>query len=188
MRRIVLVFIAGFISLSAYSDVIFFPSPYVAFCYSAEFTLCQENTLKPKSSRAWWAGIGCVGPFTFANIPAGWVSRQSYGLEIATEKRHYFKPDTYRNFFFSTYIGAALMTDFKYSKYIEHVNYIGLVPGLKFNYKASVYKDLVLEPYLSLSLPLMYDFREKVFLFPQPVITLGARIGLIKLKAKNKST
>ncbi|OGM10392.1 hypothetical protein A2Z67_01670 [Candidatus Woesebacteria bacterium RBG_13_36_22] len=161
--------------MHAYSDVIFFPRPYVAFCYSAELTLSLENTIKPKSSRAWWAGVGAVGPFTFASIP-------TYGLEIATEKRHYFKPDIYKDFFFSTYCGAALMSDFNLA------NDIGIVPGLKFNYKASITKNLFLEPYLSLSLPLMYDFKAKVYLFPQPVITLGARIGLIKLKTRNKPT
>jgi hypothetical protein len=175
MKRIQLLLLIGLISCSAYCDAIFFPQPYVTFCYSAEFTFSQEKALKPKISRSLWAGAGLVGPFSF-------ISGPTYGLEMAIERRHYFRPDSHKNFFISTYLGTALMSDFKYT------NDIGVVPGLKFNHKAPLTKKLFIEPYLGLSLPLMYDFKIKAYLIPQPVITVGTRLCLIKHKTKKYLT
>ena len=174
-KRNILILIILFKSITGFADVIFFPHQYAVFCYSAEFTTSLEKTFKPKVSRVLWAGIGCVGSFYYFNQP-------SFGLELAYERRYYFKPDSYEHLFISSYIGAALMSDFKYA------HDIGIVPGLKLNYKAQISKKLFAEPYISLSIPIMYDFKEKIGFFPIPVFTIGARIGLIKLRSKTIKT
>jgi len=105
----------------------------------------------------------------------------AYGLEVAIEKRHYFKPDVYRNFFISAYLGTAYMTNF------NNTSHIGVVPGVKINYKAQLTPKLILEPYLSLSLPVTYDVHDSFVYFPFPALTIGARFGLSNLKNKTKT-
>ena len=160
-------------TLSGYSDVIFFPKQYSVFCYSAEFALSLENIVKPKATNTLWGGIGCVGSFQYFNQPV-------FGMEVAYERRHYFKPDSYKNLFISAYLGTALMTDFQSS------NYIGFVPGFKINYKAQITKSFIIEPYLSLSVPIIYDIPYYEGFVPFPVLTIGTRIGLGKVKMKDK--
>lgn len=116
-----------------------------------------------------WGGIGCVGPLLNFDKPV-------FGLELAIEKRHYFRPETFRHFFFSGYIGAAYMTDF------EYIHDIGIVPGIKINYKACFFTKAILEPYISLSLPVCYNLVDESGYFPFPVLTVGVRLGLCKLK------
>jgi hypothetical protein len=175
MNRIIILVILISKTLSGFSDVIFFPHQYAAFCYSAEFIYSLEKTKKSKNSSVLWGGIGCVGSFAYFDHP-------TYGLELALEKRHYFKSDKYKYFFISAYIGTAIMSDFKYA------HDIGIVPGLKFNYKTQISQKAIFEPYLSLSLPIMYDFKEKVGFFPIPVLTIGVRFGLEKLINKRTTT
>ena len=157
---------------TANCDVIYFPYQYTIFCYSAELIYSFEKVKKTKNTTNYWGGIGVVGSFYFLEEP-------TYGLELAIEKRHYFQQDKFKSFFISAYIGTAYMTDFKY------ISDIGIVPGIKINYKAQISKKLILEPYLSLSLPITYDLKGSYRYTPFPAMTIGARFGLGKLKNKN---
>jgi hypothetical protein len=158
-----------FVTLSASCDVVFFPYEYSLISYSAELISCSEKVKTARNTGVFWGGIGCVGPLYFFDKPF-------FGLELAFEKRHYFKPETFRHFFFSGYIGAAYMTDFKY------FHDVGIVPGIKINYKACLFAKTVLEPYISLSVPVCYNLAEGSGYVPFPVLTVGVRFGLCKLK------
>lgn len=74
------------------------------------------------------------------------------------------------------------MTEFKYA------HDIGIIPGIKINYKAQISPKTIVEPYLSLSLPIIYDTKAISGFFPIPVLTVGARFGLFKLKNNIKSS
>jgi hypothetical protein len=169
MKKVVVLSILVSMTLTAWCDVIFVPRQYSVFCYSAEFIYSYEKVKKIKNTTVFWGGVGCVGSFLFIDQP-------TYGLEIAVEKRHYFRADKYKHFFISAYIGAAYMTEFKYA------HDVGIIPGFKINYKAQISPKTILEPYLSLSLPIMYDIKARAGFFPIPVLTVGARFGLFKLK------
>jgi len=168
IKKNILIVCLSLYSLAGSADVIFFPRQYSVLCYSAEFILSLEKSVKPKTTNVLWSGIGCVGSFYYFDQPV-------YGLELGYERRHYFKPDSYKHFSISPYIGTALMTDF------ESIKYIGIVPGVKVNYNAQISKNLLLEPYLSLSIPLIYDIPNIEGYVPFPVLTIGVRIGLGKL-------
>jgi len=163
----VLIFIL--ITSSAKCDVIFFPYQYSLINYSIEFVYSYELAKKVKSSTVLWGGAGAVGSFFYLDEPAA-------GLEIAIERRRYFKAEQYKGFFISGYLGAAYMTDFKYT------HDLGLVPGFKFNYKAQLSKNLVMEPYIGLSVPITIDMNYKDFYFPFPMATIGIRLGITSLK------
>ena len=174
MKKILFLFMLVSVANAARCDVIFVPRQYAAICYSAEFIYSYEILKKPKNTTVFWGGVGCVGSFINSNQP-------TYGVEIAVEKRHYFQPEKFKHFFISAYIGAAYMTEFKYA------HDIGIIPGLKINYKAQTSRGTVLEPYISLSLPIMRDVKENIRFFPIPVVTVGARFGLNKLRNTMKS-
>ena len=172
MKRTLTILAFLFLSLSAKCDVIYFPYQYSLICYSLEFTYSYELAKKIKSSTVFWGGVGTVGSFYYLDEPRA-------GIELAVERRRYFKPEQYKHFFISGYIGAAYMTDF------GNTNDLGLVPGFKFNYKAQLSRSLVLEPYLGLSLPITLNMDDAEFYFPYPVATIGIRLGICTLK-KNK--
>src|SRR4030042_7115409 len=174
IKKFSLAIILSLYTLTGSADVIFFPRQYTLFCYSAEFTLSLEKSVKPKATNTLWGGVGCVGSFQYFNQPV-------VGLELAYERRHYFKADSYKNLFISAYLGTALMTDFQSS------NYIGFVPGFKVNYKAQITKSFMIEPYLSLSVPIIFDLPDYEGYVPFPVLTIGTRIGLGKVKPKTSN-
>ena len=167
MKKALIIIIFLFGSLSAKSDVIYFPYQYTLVSYSVEFIYSAEWVKKLKSSNVFWAGTGIVGSFFYMKKPTA-------GVEVAYERRFYFKPDLYNHFFISGYLGAAYMTNFK------NINDVGIVPGFKLNYKAQLKKNLVLEPYVGLSLPVTVGY------LPFPVATVGLRLGICKLKKRNK--
>lgn len=115
MKRILTIF--TFIALTSYAkcDVIFFPYQYSLVNYSVEFVYSYELAKKIKSSTVFWGGAGIVGSFLYLSEPVA-------GLEIALERRRYFKPEQFRGFFISGYIGIAYMNNF------TSMNDIGLVP------------------------------------------------------------
>ncbi len=174
MKKITVLFILVTMTSTAWCDVIFFPHQYAVLCYSAEFIFSYEKVKKIKNTTVFWGGVGCVGSFIYFDQP-------TYGLEIAVEKRHYFQSEKYKHLFISAYIGAAYMTEF------EDAHDIGIIPGFKINYKAQISPRTILEPYLSLSLPIMYDTKAMTGFIPIPVLTVGARFGLFKLKNNIKS-
>lgn len=127
--------ILAFLSITFFSkcDVIYFPYQYSLLCYSFELTYSFEIAKTDKISNVYWGGVGTVGSFVFLEEPRA-------GLELAVERRRYFKQEQYKHFFISGYFGAAYMTDF------GNNNDLGLVPGFKFNYKAQLSRSLVIEP------------------------------------------
>ena len=173
MKKSIIILALIIKSLTANADVIFFPYQYTVFCYSAEIIYSYEKAKKLRNTTNYWAGAGIVGSFLHLDTPVA-------GLEIAIEKRHYFKPDIFNGFFISGYIGTAYMTNF------NDISHIGLVPGFKLNYKKNLSKKLILEPYVSLSLPITYDVKDTFFYFPSPALTIGARIGISKLRTEYK--
>ena len=171
-KKFSLAVILSLSTLIVYADVIFFPRQYSLLCYSAEFTLSLEKCVKPKATNTLWGGVGCVGSFFYFNQPV-------VGLEVAYERRHYFKADVYKEFFISYYLGTALMTD------LDDTKYFGIVPGCKINYKAVIKNNFLIEPYVGLSVPFTYDLPDIAGYLPIPVLTIGTRIGLGKVKPKN---
>jgi hypothetical protein len=173
MKKTVVVFFFLFISLLARCDVIFFPIQYTLIAYSAELILSYEQAVKDKSSNVLWGGAGCVGSFLMPDYPAA-------GFELAYERRRYFKPGEYKHFFISGYLGAALMTNF------NDICDIGIVPGFKINYKARLAPKTILEPYISVSLPVSYSVKNDFMWMPFPVATIGIRLGFSSLNKDRK--
>jgi hypothetical protein len=175
MKKIAILLLLTIKTFSANGDAIFFPIQYAVLCYSAEVIYSYEKAKKTKNTTNYWIGTGVVGSFYYLEIPV-------YGLEAAIETRHYFKSDKYKKFFISAYLGTAYMTDF------NQISNFGLIPGLKTNYKIQLSSSLILEPYISLSLPITYDIKDKYVYPPFPVLTIGARFGISKLINMNKTT
>ncbi|HVN58928.1 MAG TPA: hypothetical protein VMT63_11560 [Bacteroidales bacterium] len=175
MKKIILVSIFFTITRSATCDVIFFPYAFNGISYSLELISSRENFRKPYSSTDYWAGCGFVGSLIYPGM-------KSFGFETAIETRSYFKPDKYKHFFLSLYLGCALMTDLKsYST-------IGFVPGFKLNYKSFLSRTLVVEPYISLSYPLTHSLSGYHENYSFPSLTFGARFGLNSLHDKRKKS
>ena len=170
MKKFIISFILISISVASNCDVIFYPQyHHDQLCYSTELIYSFEKAKNNNWTTVFWGGAGCVGSLKSLGQP-------SYGLEIAVEKRYYFQKNNYKHFFVSAYLGSAYMTDFK------DASNIGIIPGIKINYKAEISNKLLLEPYISLSYPLTYDFKESIGIKPVPVWTLGVRFGLFNLK------
>jgi len=175
MKKTVFIFFFLSISLFARSDVIFFPIQYTLFAYSAELILSYEHAVKDKSSNVLWGGAGCIGSFLMPDYPVA-------GLELAYERRRYFKPGEYEHFFISGYLGTAVMTNF-----IDICD-IGIVPGFKINYKALLAPKTILEPYISISIPLSYSVKNAEMWVPFPVVTIGIRLGFCNLRQERKKS
>ena len=169
MKRIITGCAILLFSFSAKSDVIYFPYQYSLVSYSAEFVYSYELATKIKSSTVFWGGAGIVGSFFYLDEPAA-------GIELAVERRRYFKPGQFNRFFISGYCGVAFMTDFQ-----DRCD-LGVVPGFKFNYKAQLTQYLIFEPYVSLSLPITLDLDYMEPYIPFPVVTIGIRLGIHTLR------
>ena len=130
-----------------------------------EFIYSYELAKKARSSTVFWGGVGTVVSFFYIDKPA-------IGLEIAFERRRYFKAEQYKGFFISGYLGTAYMINF------TNIHDFGLVPGFKFNYKAHLSQYLVLEPYVGLSVPITIDMNYPDFYLPFPMATIGIRLGI----------
>lgn len=169
MRKAILVILFLIISRSAKCDVIFFPYPFTGVSYSAEFIFSFENFKKAKNTTNYWGGCGIVGSLVYTS------EKPLFGLEAAIERRHYFKPEKFKHFFISAYLGSAYMTNF------GSFSSIGLVPGFKINYKANVATNLVFEPYIGLSLPITHELTKYRDTLAFPALTFGARFGFNKL-------
>jgi hypothetical protein len=72
------------------------------------------------------------------------------------------------------------MTEFK------DFSSIGLVPGLKVNYKANLFSNFILEPYISLSVPITHQLTKYPDTIAFPALTFGARIGINRIKDKSR--
>jgi hypothetical protein len=174
MKKVIILVFLTAITFPALCDVIFFPYPFTGFCYSTEIIFSFEKVKKAKNTTDFWGGIGHVGSFIYRFEP-------TFGFELAIEKRHYFQPDKFKNFFVSAYLGTALMTQF------ENNYSIGIIPGCKINYKVQITEKLILEPYLSLSLPITYELNRYSHIIPFPALTIGVRFGLSKIKYQDKN-
>lgn len=172
MKKVILIVVIVIVSRSTKCDVIYFPYPFTGLSYSAELIYSFENIKKAKNTTNYWGGCGFVGSLLYTS------DKPVFGFEAAIEKRHYFKSDKFKNFFLCAYIGSAYMTDFGL------FSSIGLVPGFKINYKAKIIDNLVLEPYISLSLPITHEFTKYSHTLAFPALTFGARFGFNKLNDK----
>jgi hypothetical protein len=172
MRKAILIIFLLIISRSVKCDVLFFPYPFTGPCYSAELIYGFENFKKAKNTTNYWAGFGVVGSMLLTS------EKPTFGLEAAIERRHYFKPDRYKHFFISAYLGSAFMIEFR------SFSTIGIVPGVKINYKANVTTNLVLEPYLGFSVPITHELTRYRETLASPAITFGLRFGFNKLNNK----
>ena len=173
MKKTTIIIVFLLFPLITYGDVIFIPYQYSLFSYSAELVYSYEKVTGPYKTNVFWAGAGTVCSFLYLDEP-------KYGLELALERRHYFKSDEYRHFFFSVYLGTALMTDRDFRE-----KDLGIVPGIKINYKSQQYRKLVLEPYISLSLPVSFNvdqWNDWNMYVPFPLATIGIRLGICNLK------
>jgi hypothetical protein len=169
MKKAILIIFLLILSRSAKCDVIYFPYPFTGPCYSAELIYSIENFKKDKNTTNYCAGFGFVGSMIFTS------EKPTFGLEVAIERRHYFRPEKYKHFFVSAYLGGAFMTDF------GSFSSIGLVPGVKINYKANVITNLVLEPYFGFSVPITYELTKYRETLAFPALTFGVRLGFNKL-------
>lgn len=176
MKKTILILLTIFFFSPAYCDVIFTPLQYNFFSYSGEFLFNYEVLTRSRTTTCYWGGAGIVGSITRRFSP-------TLGAEIAVEKRRYFQPDSFKHFFLSSYLGLAYMRNPELAP-----DWMGIIPGIKINYKAQVTKSVVLEPYVSLSLPFTFDAKFKSAYFPIPVITAGARLGITKLKDQYSSS
>ena len=174
MKRNLAILLLALLPLPGYCDAIFTPLQYNFLSYSGELIYSLEKIKKAKNTTCYWAGAGIVGSLYTPVRPI-------FGLELAVEKRYYFKPDYYKHFFLSGYLGAAYMNNF------EGLNFIGLIPGLKINYKAQLSKIFFIEPYISLSVPIACDVKFESVFVPIPILTVGARIGISTLLKKISS-
>ena len=175
MKKTIILLFLIIDTLPSTCDVIFYPSRFPGLRYSAELIYSFEKINKSKKTTNCWVGFGYTGSFQYTYL-------HTFGAEFAVEKRHYFQADKFRNFFISAYFGSAFITDF-----IDEP-IIGLVPGFKINYKAQVSSRFIVEPYLSLSLPITLKFDthpSEPLVFP--ALTIGTRFGLSKLKNDNKT-
>jgi hypothetical protein len=175
MKKIILLVILITKTVAAKCDVIFALNPYRA--YSFGFIYGNENVNTIKNTTVLWGGIGVVKSVFVTDIT-------SYGLELGVEKRHYFQSEKYNHLFISAFINATYMTNFIYRH--SGGNTIGITPGFKVNYKAYISKKTILEPYISLSFPLMIYSTDFV-VFRIPMVTIGARFGMLKLRNDKKS-
>ena len=173
MKKVIVLIFFTTLPLTAFCDAIFFPYPFTGICYSAEIIYSFEKVKKAKNTTDFWGGIGHVGSFIYLFEP-------TFGFELAIEKRHYFQPDKFKHFFVSAYLGTALMAQFR------DAYTLGLIPGCKINYKAHITKIMILEPYLSLSLPITYELNRHSDILPFPALTIGARFGLSRIKYQDK--
>jgi hypothetical protein len=171
MKKYFVILFLILFNLPGYCDVIFTPLQYNFLSYSGEFIFSFENVKNSKNTTCYWAGAGFVGSLYYSGLP-------TFGIEVAAEKRHYFKPDYFKHFFISGYLGVAYMNN------SDSDPYVGLIPGLKINYKAQLSQKLFLEPYLSLSVPLICDLQFRHAYVPIPILTVGARFGISILKNK----
>jgi hypothetical protein len=175
LKKIFLVFLILFVSKSqAKCDVIYFPYPFTGICYSIEAIFSYERIKKPHAATNYWGGFGLVGSI--------WdeYDERIYGFEAAIERRYYFQRDKFKHFFISAYLGTAFMTEFK------DFSSIGLVPGLKVNYKANLFSNFILEPYISLSVPITHELTKYPDTIAFPALTFGARIGINRIKDKSR--
>jgi hypothetical protein len=106
MKKCLLAILLACSFLSAHCDVIFFPRQYTLISYSIEGIYSCEKIRNTKSTNMFWAGGGIVGSFFYLDEP-------TFGIETAVERRRYFKPDSYKGFCFSGYLGVAAMTNFR---------------------------------------------------------------------------
>ena len=176
MKKALLILLTLSLFTSAKCDVIFTPLQYNFFSYSGEFVFNYEILTRSNRTTCYWGGVGVVGSLTRRFSP-------TKGAEIAVEKRRYFQSDSFKKFFLSSYLGLAYM-----SNRDMDADWMGIIPGIKINYKAKLAKSVVLEPYVSLSVPFTFDAKFKNAYYPIPVFTVGARFGITKIKDKYSSS
>ena len=164
-----------FLKFSAgHSDNYFLPVRYTGFFSSAELAAIYEWTRNPGNTLGASAGFSFVDPLCNKDHPVGIV-------QLMLEGRQYLESSNFRHFFISGFLSAVYVTDF------TRVKNVGIIPGLKINYKSQISNSLVLEPYLGLSLPFICDIENFNPSLPFPALTIGIRFGFSKIMDKLKN-
>jgi hypothetical protein len=174
MKRIILILLFLFCLKSLYcqeNGLWFIPKLVPGFSINPIFS--HEVYEEAKNSTNYWGGLGILACVYDLDDPL------LVGFSTGIERRHYFKSNQFKHFFISATLAGGCMTDF------EYLSCLGLAPGLKSGYKAYLRTNFVLEPFISLSIPLAITLGETpgtVVVFPS--ITLGTRIGFNKVNEK----
>jgi hypothetical protein len=156
-----------FFPVFVYGDVIFPAPEYAGLAYSMEVIYNQEKIRTLNRTVCHWLGIGMI-------IPHRSPDHYFFGFEDAYEGRYYFGHN-YKGLFVSYYAGIAVITDFT-----ETVD-LGLVPGIKLNWKIIPNRNTSVEPYLGISVPFAAKILNWFVYIPIPTLTVGIRIGWDKL-------
>ena len=170
------------------ADVIFFPISEFGINFSFELIASYEIPFSQYNTISFWGGGGVVFPIYQTKNPA-------IGTEIALEIRHYFKNQRFSEFNLGLYAGLAYMhAPYFYGNELRgYEDLFGIVPGIKLTYKQNVKNKMIIEPYVSISIPWYNDldsFKQNDWLkYSEPglIFTIGARFGLNYIKSKIKS-
>ncbi len=184
MRKVLIIITLLFqVNHAIKADVIYAPFRSFGLCLSLELIADYEVQFTKYNTFNIWIGTGAVSSITDLKYPA-------LGSEVAIELRHYFKPNSFRNFNVGIYAGLAFMHNapYFYGKGLEgHEDLRGFVPGIKLTYKLRINKLLAIEPYLGASTPFYLDKAnsfDDIFKYePGLIITFGIRIGINHVKS-----
>lgn len=184
MKKVLIIFILLFqVNHASKADVIYAPFRSFGLCLSLELIADYEMQFTKYNTFNIWIGTGAVSSITNLKYPA-------LGSEVAIELRHYFKPNSFRNFNVGIYAGLAFMHNvpYFYRKGLEgHEDLRGFVPGIKLTYKLRINKLLAIEPYVGASTPFYSDqsnsFNELFKNEPGLIVTFGLRIGINHVKS-----
>ena len=184
MKKILLIFILlSQVNNASKADVIYDPFRSFGLCLSLELIANYEMQFTKYHTFNIWIGTGAVSSINSLKHPA-------LGSEVAIELRHYFKPNSFRNFNMGIYAGLAFMHNAPYF-YGEDLkgyeNLRGFVPGIKLTYKLRINKLLAIEPYFGASTPFYIDqansFDDMFKDEPGLIITFGIRVGINHVKS-----
>ncbi|MCF8224822.1 MAG: hypothetical protein K9J30_02970 [Bacteroidales bacterium] len=164
-QRFTAIFFTLLISIPASCDVLFSPYDSSKFTHSVELIVSHEIAISRRWSTVLRAGVGAAGSFEFLEMPVA-------GMELAAEERFYFKNNTLQGAFISGYIGAAFMTN------LSEIYDVGVVSGINLGFKNQYARDRVFEPFIGISVPVGYSFKNSEIYIPIPVFTIGLRFGI----------
>ena len=184
MKKVLIIFILLFqVNYTSKADVIYAPLRDFGLCLSLELIADYEMQFTKYNTFNIWIGTGAVSSIDRLQYPA-------LGSEIAIELRHYFKPNSFRNFNVGIYAGLAFMHNvpYFYGQAIRgREDLMGFVPGIKLTYKLKINKLLAIEPYVGASTPFYSDqsnsFDDIFKNEPGLIVTFGIRIGINHVKS-----
>ena len=174
MNKVIVLIIFTLIPLTGHCDIYYLPVRYTGFFISADLLYGIEKIKNANNTLGVWAGISMEEPVYNSHHPVGITG-------FAIEGKQYLEPEHYDHFFVSGYLSVVFVTD------LNNVANLGLNPGLRFGYKSLISDRLILEPYLDLSLPLIYDMDHQNTSLPFSALTIGVRIRFSKIISRQRS-